>query len=329
MPLTTYTAALLSPIFLGGADNRSPEWRASSLKGLLRFWWRAIQVEPELRTLQLREQQIFGGAESFGNRPEEQPCKSTFSIQTGVVHADVANYPLLPHKHEGSRTAFVPGATFTFQLRLRPNPHLSVEQLQALVEASFYLGALGKRARRGMGALVLTHRNNQPLPEANIATICEQLNQLRSQGGFHIDPHEPQCILGPNLHSSMPSYPHIRQITRGQTAYAPDAAEELVYQISQATNLFHRPPMGATEEERWAHARRYAQQMGNAVKGIGRFASPVYTTIVQEGGQLYPLITHLHPVYAAQRTPNGQVKKTASPSQDDILRAFTQHLLDI
>lgn len=34
----------VTPMFLTGADSKKPEFRAPSIKGLMRFWWRAIQV---------------------------------------------------------------------------------------------------------------------------------------------------------------------------------------------------------------------------------------------------------------------------------------------
>ena len=45
MPVTIQaTFRTLTPLFLGGAGPRA-EWRMSSLKGALRFWYRALVPE--------------------------------------------------------------------------------------------------------------------------------------------------------------------------------------------------------------------------------------------------------------------------------------------
>ncbi|MCS3901815.1 type III-B CRISPR module RAMP protein Cmr1 [Methanococcus voltae] len=40
-----FNCEIISPIFCYGADKESPEIRASSIRGALRFWWRALQPE--------------------------------------------------------------------------------------------------------------------------------------------------------------------------------------------------------------------------------------------------------------------------------------------
>jgi len=51
----------VKPLFLAGADGVTPELRAPSIKGALRFWWRAINGEYKNYTV-LKEQEatIFG-----------------------------------------------------------------------------------------------------------------------------------------------------------------------------------------------------------------------------------------------------------------------------
>lgn len=59
------TYALASPAFLGGADRDRAEVRLPSLKGALRFWWRALQAQriQGVARLRAREEMLFGSAE--------------------------------------------------------------------------------------------------------------------------------------------------------------------------------------------------------------------------------------------------------------------------
>ncbi len=51
----------ITPMFLAGADGVTPELRAPSIKGALRFWWRAMNGHLKLDNLRNQESEIFGG----------------------------------------------------------------------------------------------------------------------------------------------------------------------------------------------------------------------------------------------------------------------------
>lgn len=61
----TFGCHVLTPMFLAGADGTErdavPELRAPSLKGAMRFWWRAVQAEEDRERLKKTEAGIFSG----------------------------------------------------------------------------------------------------------------------------------------------------------------------------------------------------------------------------------------------------------------------------
>ncbi len=57
----TFECETVTPMFLAGADGRTPELRAPSIKGALRFWWRAMNGHLSLDELRKKEAEIFGG----------------------------------------------------------------------------------------------------------------------------------------------------------------------------------------------------------------------------------------------------------------------------
>jgi len=82
----------ITPLFMHGADGKTPELRPASIKGVMRFWWRAINGDlplndykenAKLKGLRSQEAEIFGNTE----------MKSSFSIK-------IKNYKGIPERFE-------------------------------------------------------------------------------------------------------------------------------------------------------------------------------------------------------------------------------------
>lgn len=173
-PLTV-ALRTVTPLFLGGADaNDHAELRAPSIKGLLRWWYRAI--DPEYAKWESR---IFGGT----GRAEGQACVALRMVPPLVgrepwAGQDGERYRRPPHQegnpHEpinglaylgyslrrlgsNARKAIPAGARF--DLVLRPTRSLDELRVRRGVIASLWLlghlGAAGTRSRRGFGSLRL------------------------------------------------------------------------------------------------------------------------------------------------------------------------------
>lgn len=65
-----FDSEIITPMFLGGSDTKKAEFRIPSIKGALRFWWRALYGSDDLNDMKKRESQIFGSTDE----------KSCFSI---------------------------------------------------------------------------------------------------------------------------------------------------------------------------------------------------------------------------------------------------------
>ena len=50
----------VTPMFMFGADGKTPELRPASIKGVMRFWWRAIHGNDDIEKLKYDESDIFG-----------------------------------------------------------------------------------------------------------------------------------------------------------------------------------------------------------------------------------------------------------------------------
>lgn len=168
---------VLTPMFLGGADSKTAELRAPSIKGAMRFWYRAFDPK-----FDKHEPLCFGsGGQHAGQsclivrcrppqgtqahmdwskmRPEQFNKGSGRQTSNGLVYL---GYPFGMGDNK-ERTAISPGARFTVEVschRSAPGElSAGVTPLRAALASMWglgHFGALGSRARRGFGAVALT-----------------------------------------------------------------------------------------------------------------------------------------------------------------------------
>ena len=173
---------VVTPLFMGGADNKKAELRPSSIKGLLRFWWRALHPYTDPKKLLEEENKIFGGAGSGQGRSKviikitPSPNPKTEDIKSYKNNPGI-NY--LGYGVVGSgRKAIPPGYEFELQIKI---DGLSPEEEQKIEDALWcmlHLGGLGSRSRRGFGSVVdarYIYRSKEELLEA----IKKKLEDIR------------------------------------------------------------------------------------------------------------------------------------------------------
>lgn len=157
----------ITPAFLAGANQNSPEVRAPSIRGALRWWFRVLGGTIE------EEKALFGGVHNgtvasavrvrvvtgeFGKNKSEVPCVPNTSYGYLSYFAKVSGNKEDIHRTQGQHY-LGEGATFTLLIdEVRPAEALW-EKLELAIEAFCTFGALGLRATRGFGALAET-----PLP---------------------------------------------------------------------------------------------------------------------------------------------------------------------
>ena len=164
---------LLTPLFGGGVNPKYADpvstVRATSLKGQLRFWWRAARAGGlSLEAMREREAGLFGSAAGEGGQasllqveverldPGEE--KHPFYLEAGrsfpknrpeVAPAYVA-FPLQSNKQDPNNYPVRTGVRFRLRLRY---PQALGEEIEAALWAWERFGGLGGRTRRGFGAV--------------------------------------------------------------------------------------------------------------------------------------------------------------------------------
>lgn len=182
-----------TPMFIGDGMQQAVSIRPPSLKGALRFWWRALQwprlyqqsganETSALEQLHQKEAALFGLASNRDGKGIEAGGKARFNLRvendrsSAYSPREEARNPsfryllgpgLFPPGGGGlQRQAIKPGGCFTMVLTARPGCRAPTdEQWKSLEEALLVfglLGGLGSRARRGLGSVSI-----QPLTDGS------------------------------------------------------------------------------------------------------------------------------------------------------------------
>lgn len=165
----------VTPLFIAGADQRNIEnegLRAPSLRGLLRWWFRALAgvfTQNDITFLKKVENEIFGSTNSkskisirtSGENSPSQITKECRSWDEAIVwsdHVDYLFFSCLDKRRDRrrgiikviSRPYYPEGSQFRISLSGSENElKAAIASLWALI----HLGGVGFRARRGCGCL--------------------------------------------------------------------------------------------------------------------------------------------------------------------------------
>ncbi|MHA1363061.1 MAG: type III-B CRISPR module RAMP protein Cmr1 [Candidatus Freyarchaeota archaeon] len=149
----------VTPIFIAGADQRSigkEGLRAPSLKGLLRWWFRAIMggMVP-LRDLRLLEGSVFGDTSRKSLVKIKSVARtdpSEISIPNSLRYLWFSIY--MQKRHNQRLQCYSPGNRF--EIVMRSDDEKVLEIVSGCLWAVVYLGGIGSRMRRGAGSLKIT-----------------------------------------------------------------------------------------------------------------------------------------------------------------------------
>ncbi|ANJ66664.1 type III-B CRISPR module RAMP protein Cmr1 [Halothiobacillus diazotrophicus] len=209
-PSITATYRIVVPMFLGDAQQKASAISPLSVKGALRFWWRALNwsrfrsAEPSdtaaLHQLHLEEAALFGSAAENGQAarftlrvhsdPHElsraadwpkvslkNPCSEYCSSYVGLGlwgsgQVDKGNY-------QPPREYIRENQVFTVELLALPGlSEAALQQLRDSLTAWGLFGGLGSRARRGFGAVAIESLDHHALCFNDVATYQEAVRRL-------------------------------------------------------------------------------------------------------------------------------------------------------
>ncbi len=157
MQSITFECEVITPMFLAGADGVTPELRPPSIKGALRFWWRAMHGHLSLEELKKQEEEIFGGAAG------ETGKKSSIRIRVESGNLEIKRLTRENYLNYGmkDRGYFEEGSNFKTIFQIRHEKVDFEKKILEDIKDSFsllcYFGGIGSKSRNGYGAF---HSNN-------------------------------------------------------------------------------------------------------------------------------------------------------------------------
>ncbi len=145
-----------TPSFVAGMTQSQSELRPSSLRGVLRFWWRALmyrRLGSSVSQLRCRESAVFGDAAAGSGRVHFLPLKVADEPKW-VDFETIADRPGLRYLGYGleKRKGLVVPFVFDLPLAVCGEP---VDGLHDALIVMGLLGGIGPRSRRGWGSLSL------------------------------------------------------------------------------------------------------------------------------------------------------------------------------
>jgi len=165
-----FEVEVVTPMFLCGANNTEAELRVPSIKGMLRFWWRAICGIENLEKMKKKEAKIFGSTSQKAAFLLYSDATNGFQCQIEMKEKGekfkVHGYPPVsiidylaygthkPQKGKGivyNKEHVNPGSKFNVKFVFY---HSDVQE-DILKAFSFIIthGGLGARSRNGFGSL--------------------------------------------------------------------------------------------------------------------------------------------------------------------------------
>jgi len=172
-----FNVEVVTPMFLGGANTTEAELRVPSIKGMLRFWWRATCGIESIKEMKKEEADIFGSTDqkaafllhvvntnNINSLLDLKERGEKFKVHGHDVSIiDYLSYGThKPERGRGNvyqRYHITPGSSFLLKFQFY-NDELKDEILRAFYFFIAY-GGLGSRSRNGFGSL---HINNNKMP---------------------------------------------------------------------------------------------------------------------------------------------------------------------
>lgn len=164
MESITFTCETITPMLMHGADGSSAELRPASIKGILRFWWRAIHGDLSLEELHEKEGKIFGSTDK----------RSSFSIK--IKH----------HEFQGNSIPY----NYKFDIEFLNHGAFDIQSFFELVAILSLFGQKGQGKQKTQGSIKIIRINGEAYTQQvtldYIDTLLQKITANFSKQKFEI-----------------------------------------------------------------------------------------------------------------------------------------------
>ncbi len=315
----TFILEFVTPAFLGGTDPKKAELRPASIKGVLRFWWRALHGNLSTKQMREKEAQIFGSAQDgikskvwLRVKEETQLKKGDQPIDLGKIpdkknqdkiysdkkkSGDIFSYMAFGTQKMGSSPAkqyFLDGNRFALTLIF--DKRLSSQQMDSVLEALqalSALGGLGAKARNGFGSVQVIKENGKPV-SGNWEPREFIKNVFAKRAYKDTDHATPDNVW------------LLKTVSDWEAAYKKCAS--LYIMARKKVNIKDRKYIAAPMNI--MKGKTPVDSSYNFWKGkISRRSKPYFLTVKKVGNQFLPIIVLMSSKYAAGLKLDANIKK--------------------
>ncbi len=267
---------VVTPLFCSGADQAEAEFRPPSVRGLVRYWFRALLggvVGHDLPTLRALESKVFGDTRrastaSFRTRPEHVETKQRGdridSVRSGLMYVGYPFYKWQRQErtHTLARGMLAPGSTWSLEVLLPRSKGNVRDVVTGALWTAFLFGGLGSRSRRGFGTIrVETASGASALqwrwprqPEAFVDWVRKNLQAVdgalcafvRDQG---ITPERHLLDVATSTTSAFASFSRWRAVAFTHTTWR--SWEPVLHDVGTFMRQFREVPRSGARQPHW------------------------------------------------------------------------------
>lgn len=246
-----YTVLAITPMTIHGATGKNAEFRLSSVKGMMRYWFRLLSSDNSEKMMHKKEDELFGHALN-------KSSKSSIWL-TLNESSDKKSARFRPsHSRNFTIEAVKEGAEWEVSLSAKNSQKYHLKTATAVFEAAFLMGGFGQRGRHGGSAF---HLVDHPLNDSKdyLSKLASLMNDLDVNTVIDEQSHRiyRESVLGSRV--DRPYWLETRVILSGLQ----ENAEQILRGIRLATHN---------------NAVKYKGVLGNFNP---RFPAPLHTSIVK------------------------------------------------
>lgn len=297
----------LTPIYKGGSTttqiDQGHPFRAPSIRGALRYWWRATSTIADVAQLRDREKELFGGVHGKG------PVASAVSVAV----LDQTSTPGPVRKKEKPYAFGVTGnkpedetvhTNATGRLRVEWRNDDAGDEVKRALKTWLLLGGVGGRSRRGAGSIWWTAATGLARPETiddYIAAWRRLIPQRTTRPWATLA--GSALLIGPAKESADQAWAEgldgmrdVRASRDVRQGFVRTRGADLLEWKREDYMKFGQPGQFQSGRAALGLPIRFQGTKGDFVlnpQGKNRYPSPVHLKVLQFGSAFYPLMLAL------------------------------------
>lgn len=182
---------IVTPMFISGADQTKAELRVPSIKGALRFWWRALNYEENPKILLEKESKIFGSSDQnigqskikikmIENNLKTLKIPKKWDVNDWKAYIGYGLSEPQDKKKKVFREYIESNQIFSISIGLMDS--LKMNDISPTFEAFSLLGNLGSRSRKGWGSISIIDQNEEDIYiPVNREKYIEKIKSLKDR----------------------------------------------------------------------------------------------------------------------------------------------------